>query len=271
MKAEDPFWDITWNPFAGCSRITPGCLNCYAMGNVPLLIVGGATLYEGLIDWEWGEPVWNGKMAAYPPGDWHWSIPLTYAGARNPVMGPGRRSIILCSSMADLFHEARPPEIYDRVVETLTVSGHIGMLLNKRTAVKAKYLLADGRWSPRMLRLMQESLWLGFSAENQYWFDRRWADMRALAERDWFVFAVVNPMLGPVRPPDDFLAYGERTWVVNEGEDCGKHCRWMDPAWARALRDQCLEAGIPYFFRQMAGEGPIPRDLLICRDFPRRL
>src|SRR5262249_46986935 len=139
-----------------------------------------------------------------------------------------------------------------------------------RTDVMSKYFLASHqRYSSAVLRLMRESPWLGFSAENQFWFDRRWADMRPLAEGGWFVFAVVNPMLGPVTSPPDFLAYGNRTWVVNEGEDCGKHCRWMDPAWARALRDQCREAGIPYFFRQMAGEGPIPYDLRICREFPR--
>lgn len=90
-----------------------------------------------------------------------------------------------------------------------------------------------------------------------------------LAERGWFVFVACNPMLGPVVLPDDFLAYGPDTWVVNEGEDKGPRWRWMDPAWARALRDQCAAANIPYFFRQMAGEKPIPADLRNLHAFPR--
>jgi protein gp37 len=81
--------------------------------------------------------------------------------------------------MADLFHEGRPDEIIDRVCATLAVSDHIGLLLTKRTARMAEYLLSldlrtVSRWQPK--------LWLGFSAERQQEFDQRWADMQLLAK-----------------------------------------------------------------------------------------
>jgi protein gp37 len=111
-------------------------------------------------------------------------------------------------------------------------------------------------------------LWLGFSAENQHWFDHRWADMRRLAEAGWTVFVSIAPMIGPVTLPADFLALGPRAWVIVAGEQ-GRHadCRDMDPNWARAVRDQCTAAGIPFFMKQMAKGAPIPPDLQI-RQFP---
>ena len=80
------------------------------------------------------------------------------------------------------------------------------------------------------------------------------------------VFVSVAPMLGPVRLPDDFLAFGK--WVIVSGEQ-GPHryCRSMDLLWARALRDQCAATGIPFFMKQMTRKLPIPPDLLI-RQFP---
>jgi protein gp37 len=93
--------------------------------------------------------------------------------------------------------------------------------------------------------------------------------MRALAAAGWFVFVSIAPMLGPVRLPRDFLAIGRRAWTIVAGEQCIPHeaCRDMDPDWARAVRDQCRAAGIPFFFKQMARKAPIPPDLLI-REFP---
>jgi protein gp37 len=122
---------------------------------------------------------------------------------------------------------------------------------------------------PRTVKRWQQNIWLGFSAENQDWFDRRWADMRALAEAGWFVFVSIAPILGPVVLPDDFLALGKRTWVIVAGEQRvpGTTPRPMKAAWARAIRDQCAAAGIPFFLKQMAKGAPRPRDLRI-REFP---
>jgi protein gp37 len=106
-----------------------------------------------------------------------------------------------------------------------------------------------------MRRLMQESLWLRFSAENQKWFDRRWHHMRKLTPR-WFVFVCIAPMVGPVVLPRDFLALGDRTWVVCYGEE-GDGWRYMNPNWARAVKRQCREHGIPFSSNSWPGRGPV--------------
>jgi protein gp37 len=76
-------------------------------------------------------------------------------------------------------------------------------------------------------------------------------------------------MLGSVTLPPNFLAPGQRTWVIVSGEQRvpGTRCRDMDPDWGRAVRNQCKEAGIPFFMKQMAKGAYIPPDLQI-RQFP---
>jgi len=69
-----------------------------------------------------------------------------------------------------------------------------------------------------------------------------------------------------VRLPADFLAFGDRVWVIVSGET-GRSSRYMAPDWARAVRDQCAAADVPFFFKQMTGKETIPDDLLI-RQFP---
>jgi protein gp37 len=118
----------------------------------------------------------------------------------------------------------------------------------------------------QILRRWQRKLWLGFSAERQWEFDSRWGLIRQLAERDWTVFVSIAPMLELVRLPADFLIWGERVWVICSGEQ-GREARGMDPNWARALRDQCAAAGVPFFVLQMAGRKTIPTDLFV-RQFP---
>jgi len=111
---------------------------------------------------------------------------------------------------------------------------------------------------------------LCFSAENQECFDERWPDLRPFAEAGWFVFVSISPMLGPVTLQPDFVAFGPRTWVIVNGE-CEQinpeECRPMDADWARAVRDQCRAAGIPFFMRAMHSGAYVPPDLHI-RQFP---
>ena len=72
----------------------------------------------------------------------------------------------------------------------------------------------------------------------------------------------------PVILPPDFLAHGKRAWCICSGEVAGDAARYMDPDWARALRDQCAAAGIPFFMLQMTNRERIPRDLFV-RQFPK--
>jgi protein gp37 len=131
-----------------------------------------------------------------------------------------------------------------------------------------------GSLHPRSVPLWQSKLLLGFSAENQEWFGRRWEHVRPLAEAGWFVYVALSPLQEPVTLPPDFLALGQRTWVIVYGE-CNRYeperARPMDADWARAIRDQCRAANIPFFFRGMHTGAYIPPDLVNMHKFPSLL
>jgi protein gp37 len=214
-----------------------------------------------------GKWVFNGKLNELPDGHRSGTYPLEWKGAKHPKLGPGKPSLIFVADMSDLFHEGRPDDLVSRVIATVVASryGHIGELVTKRTERMAQFLTT---LNPRTIDRWQPRIWTGFSAENQEWFDRRWADMRLLAAEGWFTFVSLAPLLGPVILPDSFLTLGKRTWVIVGGEHRVRRARDMDPMWARSIRDQCKSAGIPFFFKQMAKDAPIPPDLVNIRQFP---
>jgi protein gp37 len=248
--------------------ISPGCANCYAAqvaGTKTWPYPNSAGVHDGVTVVRGKRRIFNGKITAAP--DWHsqWRWPLKWRGAKHPKLGPGKPSLIFVGDMADLFIEGRSNEIISQVCATIALSDHIGLLLTKRTARMAEYFTT---LAPRTVARWQPKLWLGFSAERQQEFDSRWSDVRPLANAGWFVFVSVAPMIGPVTLPDDFLALGPRVWVIVAGEQ-GAHdrCRDMKPNWARSVRDQCAEASIPFFMKQMSHGRPIP-PALHRREFP---
>jgi protein gp37 len=265
MHGHDWWWDFGWNPFGGCRYVSAGCRNCF----VPSWLrshTHSKDVHHGVTDRKRGRWVFNGKLTALPATHKLWDWPLHWPGAAQPKLGPGEPSLIWIGDMSDPFHEDRPREVIDRALGTVVISAHFGLVLTKRTGRMAEYLAA---LSPHAKRLWQPKLLVGFSAENQETFDRRWADARCLAETGWFVFVSIAPMLGPVTLPPDLLALGKRTWVIVSGEQRvpGTRCRDMDADAARAVRDQCRKAGTPLFVKQMARGAYIPPDLQI-RQFP---
>ena len=112
----------------------------------------------------------------------------------------------------------------------------------------------------------RRQIWLGFSAGDPLWFDRRWELMRPLAESGWLVFVSLQPLLRPVILPPDFLrlsSVGDR----GMGEQFPGN-REMDLDWARAMKAQCLAAGLPVYIKQ-ATRGWLPPDLSRFRDHPK--
>jgi protein gp37 len=269
MPARKPdwWWDLTLNVVGGCFYVSPGCTNCFAPSWLASHTWTSETVHTGVTEKVKGRWVFNGKLTVLRDGDPQWTS-LLKPGTRveNAALGPGKPLLIWACDLSDLFIEDCPDRVISRVIATIVQSGHICLLLTKRTARMAAYFTA---LPPRTVKRWQSQVWLGFSAENQEWFDRRWSDMRALADAGWFVFVSLAPLLGPVTLPPDFRALGKRTWVIVAGEQRipRTRCRPMKTAWAGAIKEQCKQAEIPFFMKQMANGALRPRDLRI-RDFP---
>ena len=277
-RKQNWFYDWSWTPVSGCwpAPNSPGCANCWPMRWLNSHTWKVETVYSEAITKEAkrARRKWTGYLTALREGDEMWNR-LTHPGVENPALGPGKPNLIAVVYQGDLFVEAwvkgelvkRPKKDIDRVCATIAVSKHIGLLLTKYTPQMAAYF---DELDPRTVRVWKPKLWLGFSAENQECFDRRWSDIRPFAEAGWFVYVVIAPMLAPVTLPPDFLALGRRTWVVCYGE-CEQvppeECRPMETDWAREVRDQCRAAGIPFFIRKMHSGAYVPPDLHI-REFP---
>lgn len=259
------WWDWGWNPVSGCKPISAGCTNCWVPKWLNSHTWKSETVYTGVTALNnRGRRVWTNNLRALQDGDRIWTLPLTFPGVINPALGAGKPNLIFAVMEGDLFVEGRPTKDIDRVCATIAQSDHIGLLVTKYTTQMAAYFTA---LDPRTVRLWKPKLWLCFSAENQQWFDRRWADLRALAEAGWFVFTSLAPLLAPITLPQDFLELGR--WVIVNGE-CEQiepeRCRPMDADWGRAIRDQCRAAKIPFFMRRMHSGAFVPAGLRI-RDF----
>jgi protein gp37 len=256
--------DDTWNPIGGCRQLTSGCDTCWAATDAPLQVAAGNPLYMGTTDLIDGRQVFNGNLRHKAKNDPYWLRPLRLKRSTYAKLGPGKPLLIWACATAELFLPGRPPWVIDRTFGMLAASDHIGIILTKlpkrlRRYVNAQTALTQARW--------RKKFWLGFSAETQADFDRRWPPMRDLAQRGWFVFVSIAPMIEAIRLPDDCLALIK--WVIVSGEE-GPHAllRNLEPRCARAVRDQCRRAAnIPFFMKQMSHDHPIPPGLDI-REFP---
>jgi protein gp37 len=281
--------EATWNPVVGCSIISSGCTNCYAMKMAGRLEAMGSPIYRGHTTKTKAGYVWNGKVAA---SNWGQMIkPLSWKKPRR----------IFVNSMSDLFHEAMPVEVIDQVFAVMTLCPqHTFQVLTKRFSRMRDYCLADRRFEicaeidgifpdrtdrsrlarDKIHRQMApgimaplENVWLGASVEDQHAADYR---VPALLETPAAVrFLSCEPLLGPVSlrnwltaPDDDHLWQdnGQLHWVIAGGESGPGHRR-VDLDWMRSIRDQCAAAGTPFFGKQDNKVHPLPDDLMV-RQFP---
>ncbi|MFN8546506.1 MAG: phage Gp37/Gp68 family protein [Candidatus Eisenbacteria bacterium] len=205
--------EATWNPVTGCSKISAGCKHCYAERMAERLRAMGQQNYV------------NGFEVTLQP---HMlELPLRWRQPR----------IIFVNSMSDLFHEAVPREYVDRVFEVMRrAEWHQFQVLTKR-ADRLAQMDRDLDWPP--------NVWMGVSVENQAARGR----IDALRQTHAKVrFLSLEPLLGPL--PD--LDLSGIHWVIVGGES-GPGAREIDERWVIDLRDQCVGARVPFFFKQWGG------------------
>ena len=247
--------DATWNPIVGCSIVSPGCTNCYAMKMAARIEkIQPQSHYAGTTKSVNGRSVWTGKMALAP--DHILTAPLRWKKPRR----------IFVNSMGDLFHEAIPDEWIDKVFAVMEGAyWHTYQVLTKRSARMRSYVSKRhcGASLPRQI-------WLGVSAEDQTRADERIPDLLDTPAAVRFVSA--EPLLSAVDftsikvGGDDSLYRANAltgdgfdgqllSWIIVGGES-GPGARPMHPDWVRAIRDQCQAAGVPFFFKQWGQWAP---------------
>ena len=203
----------TWNPSTGCDALSPGCDNCYAERLTNRLKAMGQKKYA------------NGfKLTLHPEA---LELPLNW---KQP-------QAIFVNSMSDLFHQNVPCEFIQRVFATMRKAyWHQFQILTKR--------------SGRLLALSDSidwpsNVWMGVSVESERYAKRIDHLRRTQAQTK---FLSLEPLLGPL----ESLDLTGIDWVIVGGES-GPGARPMRPEWATSIRDQCLKAGVPFFFKQWGG------------------
>jgi len=213
-KTKIEWTDFSWNPLSGCTPISPGCTRCYARALIQR--------YKGRKGW----PNSPDEVTFFPN-----RIHVPYQWREH-------KSIFVCS-MSDLFHADVTEEQIDAILKTIEDLGrHTFMVLTKRDERLCSY--------GSIGKLNLHNLWLGVTTENQKYVDQRIPNLLAF-EHYAPRFISAEPLLGEI----DITAYPGLKWVVC-GAETGAMARPMNPDWARSLRDQCLEIGIPFFLKKLS-------------------
>lgn len=235
--------DHTFNPWWGCQKVSPGCANCYAEKFAHRL----------------GYQVWGPTANYRLMSDSHWLEPLKWNAA---AASAGITERVFCASMADVFDARGPAGERERLWALIRQTPNlIWQLLTKRPENWTKYLPADA--------LSWKNVWLGFTAEDQHYYDLRSTYMRQFEHWRGIFFVSYEPALGPLQLPNlgklpDWLIFGGET---------GPTRRACEEQWAAHIKRQCDQLGIAFFMKQMSARTPaqaadqIPAGLLV-RNFP---
>lgn len=260
--------DETWNPIRGCSLVSEGCRNCYAM-HVAARFNGPGLAYEGLAVRGNNGPRWTGEIKLIEN---HLHDPLHWKRPR----------MIFVNSMSDLFHDGVKEEWLDEIFTVMQFAQqHTFQVLTKRPERMRDYLQQKSR-ETTFKHPIPPNVWWGVSVEDQATVDERipllletpaavrWIsaepllgpiDLSPWINTEWWAEAEMveivsmpaNVVIGRVPGHTGWhhVSKGKRDlhWVVVGGES-GPGARPMHPDWARSLRDQCQAAGVAYHFKQ---------------------
>jgi protein gp37 len=210
--------DSTWNPMRGCSRVSPGCLHCYA-----------ETFAERF------------RGVKGHPFEFGFDLRLVPEKLGDPIRWSAPRKIFV-NSMSDLFHEEVPDDYIEKVCRVMIAANwHTYQILTKR--------------APRMTQLLQTKLrpaaaaphiWWGVSVENRPHGLPRIDLLRAAQPQ--VAFLSIEPLIEDL---GSFDLSGIR-WVIVGGES-GPGARPMRPSWVKSIHAQCQAARVPFFFKQWGG------------------
>ena len=248
-KSAIEWTDATWNPTTGCDRVSPGCANCYALDLAARLKRMGSAAYQ--VD---GDPQTSGpgfKLTLHPQ---RLALPLGWTRPRR----------VFVNSMSDLFHPDVPDAFIAQVFAAMALgTRHTFQLLTKRpermrawmttaggpeAAVRAAAVALDpGRAAATLPQVPWPlpNVWLGASVENARWRTRI-DDLRETPAAVQFLSC--EPLLGPLGK----INLDGIGWVIVGGESGPRH-RPVQAAWITGIRDQCLAADVPFFFKQWGG------------------
>jgi protein gp37 len=220
--------DATWNPVAGCSMVSAGCTNCYAMAMARRLEAMGQEKYRGLTRHSGNRTVWDGHVRE----DW--------PALKTPHMWRKPRTIFV-NSMSDLFHEAVSEEfiraIWDVMRET---PRHTYQILTKRPERMAEIV-------PRIAPEPLPNVWLGTSVEDGAVSYR----MEPLRETPAAIrFISFEPLIGPVGQLDLSGIH----WAIAGGES-GPGARPIREEWIASIYEQCRKENVAFFFKQWGAWG----------------
>ena len=205
--------DATWNPVTGCTKISPGCKNCYAERLAKRLKAMGQPNYR------------NGFRVTLQPQ--MVELPLRWKSPKR----------IFVNSMSDLFHEDVPTDFIKRVFDVMNLAHrHQYQVLTKRSE-RVLELSRELEWAP--------PIWIGVSVENEK-YTYRIDDLRRTVAH--VKFLSLEPLLGPLKK----LNLRGIDWAIVGGES-GPSARPVESDWVTEIRDQCLRAGVPFFFKQWGG------------------
>ena len=228
-KSKIEWTDATWNPIGGCTRVSEGCRFCYA----EVLAASFATSrkqdrYEGLAGYI------KGKQQSADNARWTGDIKLFYDMLDRPLRWRKPRMIFV-NSMSDMFHEKVPVDYIHQIFGVMNQANqHIYQVLTKRDE-RLVELNEHLDWSPH--------IWQGVSVENQETTGR----IDNLLKTDAKVkFLSIEPLIGRVLD----MNLDGIDWVIVGGES-GKSARHMAPVWVEDIIDQCRNADVPVFVKQM--------------------
>lgn len=253
-NSEIGWTDHTFNPWIGCTRISPACDHCYA---------------ADLMDVRYNRVKWGAGEPRARTSEGNWKKPLQWnRNAANFMKEFGRRQRVFCASLADVFDNEVDQQWRTDLFQLIVDTPHLDwLLLTKRIGNVDKMVEASG------LGELPRNVWLGATICNQEEADRD--VLKLLAVSATIRFLSMEPLLSSVdlrefcgghyfQNPLTGQRWHDATegissssdmdgelihWIIAGGES-GALARAADPAWFRSLRDQCRAADTPFFFKQ---------------------